>query len=147
LEKLTTGPRSGGLALRWSRGPMLRARTTADPDRRFTDQIENDALYAQVRELRDEDKKAISSETFRRLVARFGREAMQKHVAIVLAQKEHRPSSFQKSEVAAFIHRMQHNHPEPDWYQDLRRAERLARFDDVAPSQLSMDAYGTFFRD
>jgi hypothetical protein len=147
LEKLTTGPRSGELALRWGRGPMLRARTTVDPDRRSTDQIENDALYAQVRELRDEGKKAISSETFRQLVTRFGRETMQKHVAIVLAQKEHRPSSFQKREVAAFINRMQHNHPEPDWYQDLRRAERLARFDDVAPSQLSMDAYGTFFRD
>lgn len=147
LEKLTTGPRAGELALRWSRGPALRARTAVDPDRRFTDQVENDALYAQVRELRDEDKKATSAETFRRLVTRFGREAMQKHVAIVLAQKEHRPASFQKSELAAFINRMQNNHPEPDWYQDLRRAERLARFDDVAPSQLSMDAYGTFFRE
>ena len=72
---------------------------------------------------------------------------MQKHVAVVLAQKEHRPASFQKSELAAYINRMQHDHPEPDWYQDLRRAERLARFDDVAPSQLSLDAYGTFFRE
>ena len=147
LEKLATGPRSGELALRWSRGPALHARGAANLDRNFTDQVDNDALYAQVRELRDEEKKATPPDTFRRLVARFGREAMQKHVAVVLAQKEHRPGSFQKSELAAFINRMQNDHAEPDWYQDLRRAERLARFDDVAPSQLSMEAYDTFFRD
>jgi hypothetical protein len=147
LEKLTTGPRAGEVALRWSRGPRLHARTTPPSADRFTDRIENDALYAQVHEVRDEHKKPVPPEVFRKLVARFGRDVMQKHVAIVLAQKEHRPGSFQKSELAAFINRMQNNHPEPDWFQDLRRAERLARFDDVAPSQLSMDAYGTFFRD
>lgn len=36
---------------------------------------------------------------------------------------------------------------EPDWFQDLRRAERLARLGDVAHSQLSMDLFGTIFRD
>jgi hypothetical protein len=147
LQKLTTGPRAGEVALRWSRGPRLHARTTASPDKRFTDRIENDALYAQVRDVRDEHKKRVTPDVFRKLVARFGRDLLQKHIAVVLAQKEHRPRSFQKSELAALINRMQHDHPEPDWYKDLRRAERLARFDDVAPSQLSMDAYGTFFRD
>jgi len=147
LEKLLTGPRKDSYALRWSRGPRLHVRTAPTTDVRFTDNIENDALYAQVREVRDEDNKAISTQVFRKLVAQFGRDRMQKHIAVVLAQKEHRPKSFHKSELAAYINRMQHDHPEPDWYADLRRAERLARFDDVAPSQLSMDAYGTFFRD
>lgn len=147
MEKLTVGPRVGEVALRWSRGPRLHARTSPTTDPRFTDRIENDALYAQVKDVRDENKKSVPPDVFRKLVARFGRDVMQKHIAIVLAQKEHRPASFQKSELAAYINRMQHDHPEPDWYQDLRRAERLARFDDVAPSQLSMDAYGTFFRD
>ena len=114
---------------------------------RFTDRIDNDALYAQLRELRDEHRNAVTPDIFRRLVARFGRAAMQKHVAVVLAQKEHRPSSFKKSELAALINRMQHDHAEPDWYQDLRRAERLAPFKDVAPSQLSMDLFGTMFHD
>lgn len=147
LEKLTTGPRKDEHALRWSRGPRLHVRTAPTTDARFTDNIENDALYAQVREVRDEDNKPVTPQVFRKLVARFGRDKMQKHIAVVLAQKEHRPDSFHKSELAAYINRMQHDHPEPDWYGDLRRAERLARFDDVAPSQLSMDAYGTFFRD
>lgn len=147
LERISTGPRAGELALRWSRGPRLHVRAAMTTDHRFTDNIENDALYSQVREMRDEHKKLVTPEVFRKLVARFGRETMQKHIAVVLAQKEHRPNSFQKSELAAYINRMQHDHPEPDWYRDLRRAERLARFDDVAPSQLSLDAYGTFFRE
>ncbi len=147
LQKMTSGPRAGEMALRWSRGAMLRTRTATPADRQPTLNVENDALFAQARELKDEDRKPTSPEVFRRLVARFGRDAIQKHVAIVLAQREHRPSSFQKSELAAFINRLQHDHPEPDWYVDLRRAERLARFEEIAPSQLSLDAYGTFFRD
>ncbi len=147
LEKLSTGPRAGEMALRWSRGPALRGKEPATAEARFTDRLEDDALYSQVCELRDEENKPVAADTYRRLVARFGRETMQKHVAVILAQKEHRPRSFQKSELAAYINRMQHDHPEPDWYQDLNRAERLARFDDVAPSQLSLDAYGTFFRE
>jgi hypothetical protein len=147
FDKILKGPRKDELALRWSRGPVLHTRAVSTTDQRFTDRIENDALYAQVHEVRDENKQPVTPEVFRKLVARFGRELMQKHIAIVLAQKEHRPRSFQKSEIAAYINRMQHDHPEPDWYSDLRRAEQLARFDDVAPSQLSMEAYGTFFRD
>jgi hypothetical protein len=146
LEKHTVGPRAGELALRWSRGPLMRAKAAEDSSPHL-ERIEDDALYAQVHDLRDEEKKPVSPETFRRLVAQFGRDVIQKHVAVVLAQKEHRPGSFQKSELAAFINRMQRNHPEPDWFQDLRRAERRARFDDVAPSQLSMDLFGTMFRD
>ena len=147
LEKISTGPRAGELALRWSRGPKLHARAAVAAESRFTESTENDALFAQVSEIRDEHKRRVTPDAFQKLVARFGRDTMQKHVAVVLAQKEHRPSSFQKSELAAYINRMQHDHPEPDWYRDLRRAERLARFDDVAPSQLSLDAYGTFFRE
>lgn len=147
LQKLTTGPRAGELALRWSRGPRLRSKEPAAADPRLSLRPEDDALYAQVHELRDEHNKVMEPDAYRRLLTRFGREALQKHIAVILAQKEQRPQSFQKSEVAAFINRLQHDHPEPDWYRDLHRAERLARFADVTPGQLSLDAYGTFFRD
>jgi hypothetical protein len=147
LEKLSAGPRAGELALRWSRGPRLRSREAVPADARLSLRPADDALYAQVRELRDEDHKPLEPDAYRRLLSRFGRDALQQQVAVILAQKEHRPRSFQKSEVAAFINRLQHEHPEPDWYRDLNRAERLARFDDVTPGQLSLDAYGTFFRD
>lgn len=147
FERITNGSREGETALRWSRGPRLRARSTAEAEAPRSQTLEDDALYAQVRDLKDENNTGTSPETFRRLVARFGRDAMQKHVAVVLAQREHRPGSIQKSELAAYINRLQHDHPEPDWYADLRRAERLARFDEITPSQLSLNLYGTFFRE
>lgn len=140
------GPMAGKLLLRWSRGPRLRVKPD-EPGRIYTDRIENDALYAQVHEVRDEDGMPVSPLIFRRLVSRFGRERMQKHIAVILAQKEHHPGSFTKSEIAAYINRMQHDHPEPDWYQSLKRAERLSLLDEVKPNQLSMDVYGTFFRE
>lgn len=142
----TSGRDAGTTLLRWSRGPSLRTKAEHASERLFTDRIENDALYAQVRELKDEDNKPCPPDTFRRLVTRFGRDCMQRQVVVVLAQKEHHAGQFKKSELAAFINRCQHNHPEPDWYQDLRRAERVAKFDEVEPNQLSMDMYETFFR-
>jgi hypothetical protein len=66
---------------------------------------------------------------------------------VILAQKEHHARSFQRSEVAAFINRLQHDHPEPDWYRDLKRAERLSLFEGTTPNQLSLDMYQTFFRE
>jgi len=147
VAPLSQGRDTGKLALRWSRGPALRNKTDDADKRVFTDRIENDALYAQVKELRDEHRKPCPPETFRRLVTRFGRDVMQKQIVVVLAQKEHHPADFTKSELAAFINRCQHNHPEPDWYKDLRRAERVAMFDGVEPNQLSMDVYDTFFRE
>jgi len=140
------GPNNSKLALRWSRGPRLRTKTRDQDARVYTDRIENDALYAQVKELRDEKKKPCPPDTFRRLVSEFGRERMQKQIVVVLAQKEHHPGDFKKSELAAFINRCQHDHPEPDWFRDLRRAERVANFDGVEPNQLSMDLYDTFFQ-
>ncbi len=146
LHLLGQGRDEGKLALRWSRGPRLRKKST-DDERVHTDRIDNDALYAQMKELRDEHGKPCPPDTFRRLVSKFGRARMQKHVVIVLAQKEHHPGDFKKSELAAFINRCQHDHPEPDWYRDLKRAERVAGFDGVKPNQLSLDVYQTFFRE
>jgi hypothetical protein len=147
FQPVSRGPDTGKLALRWSRGPALRNRGDVSEDKRiFTDRIENDALYAQVVELRDDENKTCSPDVFRKLVSKFGRECMQRQVLVILAQKEHHSGSFTRSELAAFINRCQHNHPEPDWYQDLRRAERVAVFDEVEPNQLSMDIYGTFFQ-
>lgn len=139
------GTVKGKLLLRWSRGPLLRTKQE-EPGMRYTDRIENDALYAQVQDNRDEDNKPITPHVFHRLITTFGREQMQKHVTIILAQKEHHPGSFQKSELAAYINRMQHDHPEPDWYQDLKRAERLSLLDGVQPTQTSKEMYETFFR-
>lgn len=135
----------GKLALRWSRGPLLRKKS--DDDRVFTDRIENDALYSQVKELKDERGRPCPPDTFRALVTKFGRAVMQKQIVVVLAQKEHHPGDFKKSELAAFINRCQHDHPEPDWYRDLRRAERVAGFAEVTPGARSADVYRTFFRE
>jgi hypothetical protein len=146
LARLTHGHDAGKLALRWSRGPTLRTKAGDDDRRVFTDWIENDALYAQVKELHDDHGKSCAPDVYRRLVAKFGRDIMQKQVVVVLAQKEHHPGQFTKSELAAFINRCQHDHPEPDWFRDLRRAERVAKFDRVEPNQLSMNIYDTFFR-
>jgi hypothetical protein len=147
LHALTTGPHAGRTALRWSRGPLLRKKSDQPDGRRYTDRLENDALYAQVHDLRDEKGQPLAAPTYRRLVSTFSRELIQKHIRVILAQKESRPASFRTSEVAAFIDRLQHDHPEPDWYQDLKRGERLARFEDITPNQLSMDVYDTFFRE
>jgi len=146
FSELKSGPDAGKLALRWTRGPALRTKGGDHDARRYTDRIENDALYAQVKELRDEHGQPCPPDTYRRLVAKFGREKLQKQIVVLLAQKEFHPGDFKKSELAAFINRCQHDHPEPDWYRDLRRAERVAGFEQVKPSQLSLDMYDTFFR-
>ena len=146
FQRVNVGPMKGRLALRWSRGPALRVKEHS-AGRIFADQIENDALYAQVSELRDDDGKPLPPAIYRHLVSKFGRGLIQKHVAVILAQKEHHPGSFERSEVAAFIDRLQHDYPEPDWLQDLKRAERLSPFEKTQPNQLSLDMYETFFRD
>jgi hypothetical protein len=147
MRQLTSGHRAGEFALRWMRGPVLKEKAETADTAPESLSAENDALFAQVSDVLDEHRERTSLATYRRLVSRFGRDLIQKHVLVVLAQKEHRPGSFQKSELATLINRLQHDHPEPDWYQDLRRAERLAQFTDVEPGQLSLNLYGTFFRE
>lgn len=143
LQPIADGPRRGSLALRWTRGPALRAKPVpravdpADP--------EDDPLYAQLRELRDELGQPFSWKLYCQLAARFSPQQLQRQVSVVLAQKEHRPGSFQKSEVAAFVDRVQHDRPDPDWYGDLRRTERLSKIGEVTPNQLSLDLYKTLF--
>lgn len=135
----------GKQLLRWSRGPRLRTKQ-AQPKRFTADAIEDDALFAQAQDVRDEHKQPITSQLFLRLVGKYGRDKIQKQIAVILAQKEHHPGSFQKSELAALINRLQHDHPEPDWFQDLKRAERLSPYDEVQPNQTSQEMYKTLFR-
>jgi hypothetical protein len=71
---------------------------------------------------------------------------MQKHILVILAQKEHRPRSFRRSEVATYIDRLQKDYAEPDWFASLKKAERVALFEEVQPNQLSLEMYGDFFR-
>ena len=144
LTTALQGRDAGKLCLRWSRGPRLRNK--ADGDRATSDRIEHDALYSQVQELNDERGRPCPPATFRALVAKFGRARMQKQIVVVLAQQEHHPGDFKKSPLAAFINRCQHDHPEPDWYRDLKRAERVAKFAEVTPGARSADVYRTFFR-
>ncbi len=139
------GTVADSLLLRWSRGPNLRTKENAPP-RPVDMDLTADALFAQAKELRDEEKKPMNPKTYQRLVEKHGRDKLQKHLLVVLAQKEHRPSSFRKSEVAALIDRLQKDHAEPDWYQHLRRAERLSLFDGSQPNQLSLEMYDTFFQ-
>jgi hypothetical protein len=79
LSTLSQGRDSGKLALRWSRGPQLRKKGDTATSTSI-DRVENDALFAQVKELRDEHAKPCPPETFRRLVTRFSRTMMQKQV-------------------------------------------------------------------
>jgi hypothetical protein len=146
FHPLTRGPRAGQLGLRWSRGPRLKVKSARSP-RVHADALENDSLFAQVQEIRDEHREPVTAAVYSQLLAKFGRNSLQRHVTVILAQKESRPKSFNKSELAALINRLQHNHPEPDWYQALRRAERLSPLTKVQPNQLSLDLYGTFFRE
>ena len=140
------GPYKDRLLLRWSRGPNLHKKEDR-PARVSEVTLMDDALYAQVKELQDEHGKPIDPKSYQQLVAKYGNQKMQKHILVVLAQKEHRPGSFQRSEVAAFVDRLKNDHPEPDWYHDLKRAERLSLRNDSQPNQLSFEMYQTFFRE
>ena len=146
FQTVNTGIHRGKLALRWSRGPLLKIKPTSDDGRRYTDTIENDALYAQVQEIKDEAGKPMSPKVFRTLVAKFGRVKMQTQICVVLAQKEHHPGSFTRSEIAAYIDRLQHDRKDPDWYADLKRAERLSGLEKIQPNEQSSRVYETFFR-
>jgi len=117
-------------------------RTKADAaDSRQVCSVEDDALYALVMGLRDQDGRPMTAAAYRNLVSKFGRERMQKHVAVVLAQREHHAGNVKKSEVALFVDRVQHDYADPDWFTDLARAERLAAFDEIAPTASAEDLY------
>lgn len=140
----TTGPLRGHTVLRWSRGPSLLIKTAARQT--LATSLENDALFDLVRDLRDDDGKPVNPIVFHTWVEKFGRASIQKHVRVVLAQKEQRPGSFDRSEIAALVDRLNHNYTDPDWYIALAHKERLSRFEKVQPNQLSMEMYESFFR-
>ncbi|MFO0945619.1 MAG: hypothetical protein U1D30_06705 [Planctomycetota bacterium] len=140
LQPGNRGLHAGKLLLRWSRGPRLRKKEAAASPIGPSD-LENDALYAQVRELKDEEGKSLAPVVYRKLHSAHGAKKLQKHIAVVLAQREHHPGSFKRSEVAAFVDRVQQDHPEPDWYQILKRTERLSVFAENQPNQLSLELY------
>lgn len=144
FQKATSGPHSGELLLRWSRGPALRTKQAKETPTLISN-LDSDALYAQCQELCDEDKQPMNALTFRWLVSEHGRHKMQKHIAVILAQKEHRPKSFSKSEVAAYVNRLQNDHPAPDWFIALQKEERLAGLDKVEANQLSKELYDNLF--
>lgn len=139
-----SGAYAGRTLLRWSRGPALRKKDERPKTERAD--LADDALYDQVKQLHDEKGQPMAPATYQRLLSEFGRQRMQRHVLVVLAQKEHRPKTFRRSEVATFIDRLQHDHAEPDWFTSLKKAERVALFDKISPNQLSLEMYGDLFR-
>jgi len=139
------GPLRGRLVLRWSRGPKLLARGRSKP-RSLAHTIENDALYDQIKALRDEQGESVTPIVFHAWVEKYGRELLQKHLRVILAQKEHEGGSFKKREGAARVDRGKHDYAEPDWYADLHRQERLSPFRETTPNQRSMEVYENFFR-
>jgi len=83
---------------------------------------------------------------FHAWVEKYGRDLLQKHLRVILAQKERDLGAFTKSEVAALVDRINHDYSDPDWYADLRRQERLSPFEEKQPNQLSLAMYENFFR-
>jgi hypothetical protein len=145
LAEAARGPFKGRTVLRRSRGPRLLAR---DDNRRPSPMgtIENNALYDQIMQLRDDNGQPTTPIVYQAWLDKYGRDRLQKQIRIILAQKEHRPRSFSKSEVAAFVDHLNNDYAPPDWYADLCRQERLAGCDEKSPNQLSIDIYQTFFR-
>lgn len=144
MQKAARGPFRGRLVLRWTRGPKLLARD--EKHRSLSAGIEEDGLFDQVKQLRDEDGRPVNPIVFQIWLDKYGRNKIQKHIRVILAQKEHQPASFRKSEVAAFVDRLKHDYSDPDWYADLSHQERLALFDESKSSQVSMEMYKDFFR-
>ncbi len=139
------GPFRGQMVLRWSRGPKLLSRETSRSST-LADAVEDDSLFDQVKQLTDEDGKPVAPMVFRAWVEKFGQNRIQKHIRVILAQKEYRPGTFGRSEVAALVDRLNKDYADPDWYAELKREERLSIFDEVTPNQLSMGIYENFFR-
>jgi hypothetical protein len=145
FQEITKGLHRGKLALRWMRGARLRKKEDRMAPFR-ADDLESDPVYAQVRQLRDDAGKPLAPLAYRRLIEQHGAKKLARHIAVVLAQREEHPGSFARSEVAAFVDRVTHDYPEPDWFQILRRTERLEKLPDIQPNQLSMDLYDDLFR-
>ena len=83
---------------------------------------------------------------YRALLTKYGRAKMQKHIEIILAQKEMRPGSFDRSEIAAFVDRVQHDYAPPDWFQDLARAQDLTGFQEIKPTDATEVLYQAITR-
>lgn len=117
----TRGSLTGKLALRWSRGPAVRAKRDAKASVSLN--IESDPLFDQIRALKDEKGETLPVPAYRRLLAEHGRNQLQKHVGVVVAQKRIMPGSFHRSEIAALVNRVQSDHAFPSWYTpELNRA-------------------------
>ena len=87
--------------------------------------IEDDALYDQVKTLKDHVGLPLSPAAYRRLLKEHGRAHVQRHMHVIVAQKRHAPGSFRRSEVAAFVDRVKNDHPNPSWYTPALATPRI----------------------
>ena len=120
LTRMTSGPLAGELRLQWSRGPALKTKATAAPS-----DLSLDVLYDQVQDLVDQHGRPMEDKVYRYLLKQHGREKMQKQLRFHVAQKTLQPGSF-RSEVAAFIDRLNHDHGPPACYDDYVRQQQTA---------------------
>lgn len=127
----TRGPLAGKLCVRWSRGPAVRSKNKHRSSTSLT--IEADPLFDQVKTLKDQAGLPLSVPAYRSLLKENGRDRLQQHVHVILAQKRCQPGSFQRSEVAAFVDRVKKDHPNPSWYTPELARPRID-FSDIAAS-------------
>ena len=111
-----------------------------------SDALEHDALYDQVKRLKDQYGKPIVAPAYRSLLKKHGRERLQKHIAVVLMQRELLPGSFRKSEVATFVNRVQEDHAPPSWYSPAVRKPAMA-LDQIKASAVTESLYQRITRD
>lgn len=138
-----SGRFAGQLALRWSRGPTLHTkemRSTAGGA------LEDDALFAQLQQLPDEHGKPLSTPHYRRLLADHGRARLQKHVTIVLTQKEVHPQSFKRSPLATALDRIKHDYAAPDWFAQTDRSNTLSDLGKITPNTAANRLYEAISR-
>jgi hypothetical protein len=131
----------GKLLLRWSRGPAVRAK--GQPAVALD--LDSDPLFDQVRNFRDEQGQALTPIVYRRLLAEHGRQRLQKHAGVIIAQKRLKPGSFRRSEIAALVDRVKHDHPAPSWYTpQLNR--NVVEFDNMKATPAAQALYDSVSR-
>ena len=139
FQTANTGPLTGRLALRWTRGPALR--TKNDRSNKNEQSFELDALYDKLRALHDQDGKPLAAPRYRSLIGQYGRARVDKHLDIVIAQKETHPATIKKSSLAVLINRIQNDYADPAWYPDYRKAKQNAEQALIHPSEAAKNLY------
>lgn len=143
FSKGTRGYWSGKVCLRFERGPVLKSKKSQQSIQ--IDDLQDDALWSQIREFTDQQGEGLHPQVYQNLKAEYGEQRLQRHIRVVLAQKERDPKSFTKSEAATFVDRVKQDYADPDWYQQELHGNQLCMFDDIQPNQQSQQLLHAVF--